>query len=106
MRAGAYRVPVILQRPLETRSASGDITTTYEAAGSVFAALRLKSQSERFADSRSASSKTWEIRLRPFSGLAGGWRILFGTRVLRVLSVCDPTGLRRELLCETEEESP
>ncbi|WP_395175177.1 head-tail adaptor protein [Roseibium alexandrii] len=81
MRAGAYRVPVVLQRPIETRLASGEITANYEAAGSVFAALRLKSQSERFADSRTASSKTWEIRLRPFSGLAGGWRILSGTRV-------------------------
>ena len=106
MRAGAYRVPVVLQRPIETRLASGEITATYEAAGSVFAALRLKSQRERFEDNRTASSKTWEIRLRPFSGLAGGWRVLSGTRVFRVLSVCDPTGWRRELLCEAEEESP
>ncbi|CTQ67431.1 Bacteriophage head-tail adaptor [Roseibium alexandrii] len=105
MRAGDYRVPVVLQRPLETRSASGEITTSYEAAGSVFAALRLKSQSERFAESRTASSKTWEIRLRPFPGFSGGWRVLSGTRVFRVLSVCDPTGRRRELLCEAEEET-
>ncbi|WP_186009044.1 head-tail adaptor protein [Roseibium alexandrii] len=98
-------MPVVLQRPLETRSASGEITTSYEAAGSVFAALRLKSQSERFAESRTASSKTWEIRLRPFPGFSGGWRVLSGTRVFRVLSVCDPTGRRRELLCEAEEET-
>lgn len=106
MRAGKYRLPVVLQRPVEIRAASGEITRTFELAGSAFAALRLKNQTERFQDEQLSSAKTWDIRLRPFSGLTGGWRILAGSRVFRVLSVTDATARGRELQCEAEEEGP
>lgn len=105
MKAGDYRLPVILQRPVEVREASGKVTLTFEAAGSVFAALRLKNQSEQFDGDRLLSRKTWEVRLRPFSGLTGGWQIVSGSRVLRILSVSDADGRKRELLCEATEET-
>lgn len=103
MRTGDYRLPVILQRLVEVRAASGEVTRTFENAGQAFAAIRLKSQAERIDGDHLASRKGWEVRLRPFSGLTGGWRIIFGSRVLRVLSVSDPEARGRELVVEAEE---
>ncbi|QDG78423.1 head-tail adaptor protein [Labrenzia sp. PHM005] len=105
MRAGDYRLPIVLQRPVEVRATSGEVTLTFETAGTGFAALRLKSQAERFDGERLLSRKLWEIRLRPFSSLTGGWRIVSGVRVFRVLSVADPDGRVRGLVCDAEEES-
>lgn len=104
MRAGDYRLPVILQRPVEIRAASGEASRSFEAAGQAFAAVRLKTQTERLDGERLASRKGWEVRLRPFSGLTGGWRIVIGSRVLRVLSASDADGRSRELVVEAEEE--
>gem|GEM_PF-5308663 len=106
MRAGDYRLPVVLQRPVEIRAASGEATRSFETAGAAFAALRLKNQTERFQDEHLSSVKVWDIRLRPFSGLSGGWRILVGSRVFQVLSVADASARGRELQCEVEEEGP
>lgn len=105
MSAGKYRIPVLIQRPVDTRSASGAVTRSFVAVDRAFAALRFLGQSEVFDGSRTVSRKTWAIRLRPFPGLAGGWRVLVDTRTLDILSVTDPGGLGREWLCEAQEDS-
>lgn len=104
MSAGKYRIPVVLQRPDDIRSESGQVIRTYTAVDRAFASLRFKGQSEDLDGGRAISRRTWQVRLRPFAGLAGGWRVLAVSRVLRVLSVTDPDGRGREWLCEAEEE--
>ncbi|MEP1931258.1 MAG: head-tail adaptor protein [Roseibium sp.] len=104
MSAGTYRVPVLLQRPVETSGAGGAVSRDFVAAGTAFASLKLKRQTERFDDEQLGSRRTYEISLRPFSGLKGGWRIVAGSRVFRVLSIADPTMRNRQWICEAEEE--
>ncbi|MEP3049677.1 MAG: head-tail adaptor protein [Roseibium sp.] len=104
MSAGSYRVPVFLQQPVDTTGADGRVVRSFEAAGTTFVSLRLQGQTERFDNDQLVSRGLYEIRLRPFSGLKGGWHIVAGTRVFRVLSIADPTMRQREWICEAEEE--
>ncbi|GAA0784157.1 head-tail adaptor protein [Roseibium denhamense] len=103
MSAGRYRVPVVLQKPVETRPAGGSVTVTYQTIATAFASIRLIGQQERFSEERQTSGNTYEIRLRRRSGLTGGWRILTGFQEFRVLSAADGDQRRRELVCLTEE---
>lgn len=104
MRSGDYRVPIVLQRPVDLANASGAVTRTYQVAGTAFAAIRLLNHFERFDGAQRFSSRTYEVRLRPVAGLAGEWRVVAGSRVFRVLSVADTDLRGREQVCRAEEE--
>ena len=104
MSAGRYRVPVILQQPVDVRAPDGEVTRSFETVGTVFASLRLVGQAEQVDGGQLHTRRAYDLRLRPFSGFEGGWRIVVGARVFRVLSTSDPNLRNREWVCRVEEE--
>ena len=105
MRAGAYRIPAVLQQPVRTGGADGSVTVAYAAVANIFVAVKVLRQREVFKDERLDGVATHEIRMRRLSGVAGGWRMSAAGRIFRILSVSDPDLRGRELVCLAEEEA-
>ncbi|WP_170230579.1 head-tail adaptor protein [Roseibium hamelinense] len=98
-------MPVVLLRPVHSVEADGTASLTYAEAGADFAAVALKSQGEAPVAGHLDGVATHDIRLRYRAGLKGGWKLVSGTRIFRLLSVNDPDGRYRELRCAAEEEA-
>ncbi len=104
MSAGTYRTPVDLEQPVQTVATSGETVLVYTAAGSGFAAIKAVRQADEIRGGRLDGIVTHSIRMRYRADLAGGWRVMTGSQVFRVLSVTDPDQRERDILCLAEEE--
>jgi SPP1 family predicted phage head-tail adaptor len=101
---GHLRDQVHLQQPLEVDDGSGGVTTSWMSVASVWATITPRSQREASVAGHLDGIVTHRVRLRHREDLRGGWRIVKGTRILRVLVVSDPDGRRRFVECLCEEE--
>ena len=93
-----------LERPVLSDDGAGGTVTSYEPAGFAWGAVMVRAMAERFSDERLDGVVTHRIRLRGDAEVAGGWRLVKGTRVFRVLAASDPDdrGRWRDLLAEEE----
>lgn len=100
MQGGRLRQRVAIQQESITRDTFGAETITWAAVATVWAAVLPGSSGERYiatADITQAEiSHTVRIRYR--AGLGPTLRVLWGSRVLQILSVVDPTGRQAELV--------
>ncbi|WP_300471143.1 phage head closure protein [Breoghania sp.] len=87
-----------------TDDGAGGSETSFEAAGSVWGAVMVRGMVERFTDDRFDGVVTHRIRLRHRADIAGGWRLVQGLRVFRVLAASDPDNRGRWLDVLAEEE--
>lgn len=105
MSAGSYRVPIILEQPVQTVAIDGSAALVYMETGAGFAAIKVKAQREDASEGRLTGIATHEIRLRYRADLTSGWRVCTQTQVFRLLAVTDPDLRGRELICLAEEET-
>ncbi|PTW57657.1 SPP1 family predicted phage head-tail adaptor [Breoghania corrubedonensis] len=93
-----------VQRPVITDDGAGGAVTSFEPAGAIWGAVMVRGMAERFSDERLDGVVTHRIRLRAPSQVAGGWRLIKGARVFRVLAASDPDDRGRWLDLLAEEE--
>lgn len=87
-----------------TLTPDGAQVLVHVEAGTDFAGIRLLRQAEAAEADRLSGVATHELRLRPRSDLAAGWRIRAAGKLHRVLSVAEEIGRRPQLICLTEVE--
>lgn len=105
MRAGSLRHLVEIQRPINTKDAVGDVTTSYSTVASAWAAIQPLNTRDQLLAAQSRSSITHKIRLRhdlAILGMDGSWRIKFGSRIYSVEGYprnIDERNIYFEILC-------
>jgi len=97
MLAGRLRHRITLEAPSET---AGDAVVTWTPQATVWAEMEGLTGINRGGLTAEAEHRL-RIRYRPTVNVR--WRVGFGDRKLRILSVVDPTGRRRELVLMTQE---
>jgi SPP1 family predicted phage head-tail adaptor len=100
MRAGRLRERITIQQESIVRDTFGAEVPTWVAVATVWASVLPGSSGERYVSTvelhQAEISHTVRIRYR--SGLGPTLRVLWGSRVLQILSVVDPTGRQAELV--------
>ncbi len=97
-----------VHRPVWSEDGAGGETVSYQIAGALWGAVMVRGMAERYADERLDGIVTHRIRLRHGSGvvgeIAGGWRLVSGVRVFRVLVAApvEDGGRWLDALCEEE----
>ncbi|WP_422050093.1 head-tail adaptor protein [Shimia sp.] len=100
---------LVLERPLAAPDGAGGFARTWEALGTVWADVRLRSGRERDGGDMSLSSVRYKITLR---GAPVGsqmrptpdCRFRDGARIFTIEAVAESDGLGRYLICHATEE--
>jgi SPP1 family predicted phage head-tail adaptor len=97
MKARDLRHRVTLQRLVLTQGASGDLAQTWEDVTTVWGAVEPLSGREYWQAQQVAAETSIRVRLRYLAGVEQKMRVLYGTRVLEILSIVDLDERHREL---------
>lgn len=102
MRAGKLRHRITLQSQFAIRDSFGGETVTWNDESTVWASVDPLSGREYFDSARVNAELSHRVRIRFFSTLTPGWRVLFGSRVLDVKSVInfEERGIYQDLMCQ------
>lgn len=100
MQGGRLRQRITIQQESVTRDTFGAESITWAAVATVWASVLPGSSGERYVSTvelhQAEISHTVRIRYR--AGLGPTLRVVWGSRVLPILSVVDPTGRQAELV--------
>ncbi len=99
---GAMRARVTLQRPTRVADELGGAAIVWSDEGEVWAAVDAVGVGERASFDTAASVASYRLAIRRRDGVRAGWRVLWGSRLLRIAGVRDLGGARIELFCEEE----
>lgn len=97
MKARDLRHRVTLQRLVLTQGASGDLTQGWQDVSTIWAAVEPLSGREYWQAQQIAAETSIRVRLRYMAGVDTKMRVLYGTRVLEILSIVDVEERHREL---------
>ncbi len=97
-RAGRYRERITIQTPAETRDSLGQAIPAWATYDTRWAEVAPFSASERFGAQTLNAEIRHEVRMRYLSGLTPKMRLLYGSRVLRIVSIIDEREEHRELI--------
>lgn len=105
MRCGQLRHTVQIQAVTLTDDGLGSPTESWATVpgGTVRAEIWSLRGEERMAGERLEARVTHRVRMRYFSGLTSSHRLLFGSRVFRILFVNDVSQRGREHVLDCEE---
>jgi SPP1 family predicted phage head-tail adaptor len=103
VRAGRLRNRMRLERPVETRSASGDVIRTWALVTEIWAELVNDPGTERFTAQTDLSEVPQQIRIRYRTGVAPQQRLTYRGRVFRIEALADPDARTREQLLQCVE---
>ncbi|WP_349360076.1 head-tail adaptor protein [Stappia sp.] len=103
-RAGDLDRPMRLERPDRIEASDGEAEIVFTDMGAVFVALAPASLAQRQVLERVDGVASHSATLRAGSGIAGGWRLVEGARVFRVLAVDDAPRRSGYVTCLVEEE--
>ena len=102
MRAGELRKYVTIQEKTgETRDSYGSLTWTWQTLQQVYAAIEPLSGREFFDAQEVQADVSVRIRIRALAGVKPDMRVVYGSRVLEILSVLDleERGQEMHLMC-------
>lgn len=105
MNARDFRYSVIIQSPKGTRNAVGERVTTWTDVATVRAKIEPVTTNQRFVAAQANTEVSHRVTIRyssDVSGLDGGWRVKFGSRILVVDGVrnLDERNRIMELVCK------
>lgn len=103
MRAGKLRHRVRIQVATESISQSGSVSTDWRNVESRWAEISPIAGGEQVQGEQRIASKTHQVRLRYFDGLTTQHRLLFGTRVLEIVSINTIDEIKREMVLDCRE---
>ncbi|AXS39962.1 phage head closure protein [Breoghania sp. L-A4] len=98
------RARVALQAPQESDDGSGGVTVAWADVATVWAFVEPQSAREQAVSGHLDGVVTHAVILRYRDDVRGGWRIVSGEQIFRVLATHDLDGRARRLLCRCEEE--
>lgn len=101
---GALRRRVALERPDDAPDGAGGRVLGFAAMGSAWAEIAPARAVEAVVAGRFDGVVTHRVTIRFRADVGGGWRLVLGERVLRVLAAFDPDERRRRLTLLCEEE--
>lgn len=103
IRAGLLRHQVTLQRPRTSGDAFGEERAEWEDVVELRAAITPVSGTEQMAAAQLAATVTHQVTTRYWPGITPRMRLLYGQRVLNIVSVVDVDERRRELRMDCAE---
>lgn len=103
MRAGDLRHRLKLQQPTESTNDFGETVISYSDVDTVWGAVEPNAGKRYFEAMQANSEVQGVVRIRYRSDIQATWRILFGTRVLKIVSIINPREKDREMLIYYKE---
>jgi SPP1 family predicted phage head-tail adaptor len=107
MRAGELRESINLEAPTPQNegqqwgaTGAAQYTTVYSG---IRASVIADAEAETVADHAVMTATTFTVRIRWLRDITNTWRVIWGSRVLDIVSVIDPTGRKRELVIKAVE---
>lgn len=101
MKAGQLRHLVTIERPIESLSDYGETVVNWDEFATVNASVSPLTANETFRAQQVQFGVTHKVAMRYLPGLDSTMRIVFGNRVLHIVSIINADGrnIQLELLC-------
>lgn len=103
MRAGALRHSVIIQTSTPSQSGTGEVTESWGTFATVKASISPSSGREFFASEQLNAEMSHKVKIRYLSGVTTKMRVLFGSRVLDILSIVNIDEKNHEMILMCKE---
>lgn len=87
MDVGKLKHRLILQTPTQTQGATGEVTTTYETAATVWGSLRPMSAKEIVASNQTVEERNYQAVIRYYSSLTTEWRISNDSKTYEIIGI-------------------
>lgn len=97
MKAGEMRNPLVIQEPINTQNDYGETIQTWREFASVNGSVKPSSAREFWRASQQVADATHGVTIRYLPGVLPTMRILYGSRVLNIISVLDNEERHAEL---------
>jgi SPP1 family predicted phage head-tail adaptor len=97
------RQRIIIQTSTATSSTGGTFTETWADTYTRFANVKVKNATENFRFDKDSQENTYEITMRS-EDFTNKMRLKYGTKILRIESVSDPTQYNRMIKVIANEE--
>ena len=101
---GALRTPFSLQEATPLPDGAGGHTLEWSEVTPVFGRLEPVSAQSRFGADQAIVTVSHDVTMRRRDDVRSGMWLVFGARVLTIVTVHDPDGTGRYTLCRTREE--
>jgi SPP1 family predicted phage head-tail adaptor len=98
VRAGRLSERVIIQTSTEARDSLGQAIPTWTTFATRWASIEPLRGDELFKAQTINAELTHQVRIRYIAGVTPKMRVLYGTRILRILQVADVFEEHRELV--------
>lgn len=98
MNAGDLKQRIIIQSPVKTRNSVNENVITWETWKTVWAAIEPAVGSTYYAAKQANAEVDGRVRIRYVEGLEPTYRILWGERVLNIVSIIEPKMDKREIV--------
>ena len=97
MQSGRLRHRVIIQIPARTKNAFDEWTESWQTWATVWASIE-PLRGKRYFDAKQANSEVEGIiRIRYRDGILPTMRVMYGSRIFRIISIIHPKEQRQEL---------
>ena len=103
---GQLRTRLGLYTPVETADAHGGAKVTWTFQRLLWGAVEPKQYTERRENGRLAITQTYRVTIRYRPDFPERARLMWGSRLLRIIAASDPDtrGERLHLICEEEQQ--
>lgn len=98
MKSGELKQRITIQQPTYTKNAIGEKIATWATWATVWAAVEPAVGNQYYAAKQADSQVTGKIRIRYIRGLQPTMRILYGDRVMNIVSIVIPKEAKREIV--------
>ncbi len=105
-RAGAMRLRLRLEAPVDAADDIGGQTRTYALLGNLWGEVTPMQGDEELVSDRFEARITHRVTLRFRPDVTARMRLVAAARVFTIRAVFDPDGSRRRLVCLAEERAP
>ena len=104
MHTGRLRHRIIIKRPVESQSATGEVTNTWVMVAHVWASVEALSGKEVLMAEGAVAEGTIRVRMRYVADVTPECRIIHGERTLEIVHVNNVHGKNKEyeLLCRED----
>ncbi len=97
MQAGRMRHRIKIQSPVEARNGVGEIITTWATLATVWASVEPLRGREFFDAEQMQAEVSTRVRMRYYPGITAQMRVLWGSRVLEIVTPIDVNERHKEL---------
>ena len=104
MKIGRLRHKIIIEKPTETTSDTGDVIQSWADFATVWAEVTPLKGREYWASKQTTSEITGKIRIRYLDGITPKMRVKFGSRIFNIEAVLNPDEKKIETILLVSEQ--